>query len=1111
MRERLIKAVLWFFFLLLFLLQGFSGAEDELRQSIKEMKRYGIDIIPTPKNILFSGKKTVLIDKEKVKGIIVLTGDSEKYRIAADEINRAVTEAGSRIILPVKNVDELTEEDVRSFNMIVIGSPGKETKFLKEFKEEIDKMVINLPDTQGYIVKPVSSNNLRNKIIFLTGKGDDGTLYAVITLCYLIKNEDSVFYIQEAEIKDWPDYKFRFTDSIDYEWRRINWYKPEEIPEECKEKLKEKIDWCLRHKINMVKTPYSQSPSAHKLYSLGDQSGCEGDPRIYSQEEKRLLKEISEYAWKRGIRMVHVGTWNVGISQWDKDKPEYEGTIDHRGGLYCWSRDDLLQAQAKRWKEFIEETGVRVLLLHALDTTNERWEERCNKCRFRFGNDRIAGDAHVINTFYNTINPDSVRITFGVWTHPYRGDIDLFKGPYKGYFERLTGMIPKDVYLIREGFNGREGSESWKKVIRQPIIFYYYVSGYEFRLAKTCYFGDPRDVFWYCRGRPRSIIQILGAAEYGWNVNAPGAEIRRRDPNNPALIVPSELEPRPRHLPLSRELDRVVFEEFIPRAATHVFGKETGRYIAKVFTPEFFYDWQGTAGDFTFFIFSFDEWFYNEKYIGNERTIDECIGMMEDHYKGARDAIPGVNIILEQQVPLKKGTEPLFIQYCEDVYLQKIGSEVMLHYLKAKRFLDSGEIGRAKDEVSKGYESLETGKSEMRRLYEKIEGKTAIGECQEYKVSLNRVLKNKVEILEKKMDIIKLKVSLKSGISEKQDSMLVKNVPSLTKGEKIKVAVYNSGVLYGQQAVYNLLKEVSDFNVEFITNLSFDRLANYHCLVFPDCNNFGSGDEGCLTDIRKYVIETGGGVIFLHDSVGFERFPLGMSMFPEIAEAKERVGPFGWKNVKPEDKTVMVTLQHPVTEGYIPGKDYFHWYYDHITLIPHNGMVLVEDYYGNPVVVCGEIGKGKVVFNGTYFDNLQKDEKGELYKPVAGVDRDFLVNAIYWISNAHKIKDPLNIKLTGKKKEQFVGPLGTDTLIKFTLNLKVFQPLSEVAIRARVIDSIKGDIIKEEEITRIGKIESIFEDTFFLYVGKEIKSLKLALIVSAKELPEPVILYSIFR
>ena len=200
-------------------------------------------------------------------------------------------------------------------------------------------------------------------------------------------------------------------------------------------------------------------------------------------------------------------------------------------------------------------------------------------------------------------------------------------------------------------------------------------------------------------------------------------------------------------------------------------------------------------------------------------------------------------------------------------------------------------------------------------------------------------------------------------------------------------------ILVPEPIVNTLLRE--GYRVEPVLSLELESLSKHKVLIMPQCTGLPPRDNHIYFDnLRSYVEDLGGSIIFYHDSVGYSRGAIG-HIFPEIVkQAPIRRDLFKMK----------VITEHPITKGYKKGEWVKHLYYDHIIMEPgEKGIVLFEDELGGAVVVCGEVGKGRVVFNGTIIAHPSDDPKRQV-KIATGVDKDILINSIRWLLEGEGIR-----------------------------------------------------------------------------------------------------------
>lgn len=489
-----------------------------------------IEIIPLPK------KMSSLAGFIPVKNDLVIarTKNTErKIDIGIEEISRKLTELkNSRVT--VRNINGLKDLDA---NIIYIGLL-KDT-FISSLFHQRNIKHEPLGD-EGYMIKFLKHRG--KDIIVLTGETPQGTMYACITFCGLLRNVNGMLHIRKIDVWDRPDYRYRMSGSIMSDRARAF----------------QTIDFALQHKLNMVWAGYRI-----------DIENIDRD-RIW-------LKKINDYAWDRGIRIVYWGYWDVGKAPVPPRAGyyyyPYGEYIGHRGLAFSWCEDGPLRKKAEYIKRFIQTTNARAIYLHSIDSGGDRdpelWSKRSRKCRERFGNDRAAADAYVINTFYRAAREASSDAMFIAVPHPYRAKFLASNQTTRKWLERLAALIPADVFLCnREGL--RSDLALWGRTAKQPVFLYHeaeprdwelkrpFISS--FRFARTFYFGTRKDVYWYVSEGIMSKVRVLGASEYSWNTGAPGSQEFQNLENPPlwaqAVVHPNEFK-----------------EYFLPRACKALFGK----------------------------------------------------------------------------------------------------------------------------------------------------------------------------------------------------------------------------------------------------------------------------------------------------------------------------------------------------------------------------------------------------------------------------------------------------------------------------------------------------------------------------------------------------------
>jgi len=207
--------------------------------------------------------------------------------------------------------------------------------------------------------------------------------------------------------------------------------------------------------------------------------------------------------------------------------------------------------------------------------------------------------------------------------------------------------------------------------------------------------------------------------------------------------------------------------------------------------------------------------------------------------------------------------------------------------------------------------------------------------------------------------------------------------------EPLKVAVLKSGL--GGPAVAQALGADPTIAASVIPALETDVLLSYDALYI------GSATLDRPDQIRaiRVFVGCGGGLVLSHAACGRNQ---PKTMYPEIAVKVSG---------RREDTLVRVAESaHSLAEG-LPA-EFHHAYYDHLLLEPGPaGTVILRDRADEPVLVAGQAGAGRVVFNGMipgYFYDPATFAQGA--RPPEGEELRLVSNALKWAGAARLSRRP---------------------------------------------------------------------------------------------------------
>ncbi|MGC9316590.1 MAG: hypothetical protein ACP5KN_00970 [Armatimonadota bacterium] len=224
----------------------------------------------------------------------------------------------------------------------------------------------------------------------------------------------------------------------------------------------------------------------------------------------------------------------------------------------------------------------------------------------------------------------------------------------------------------------------------------------------------------------------------------------------------------------------------------------------------------------------------------------------------------------------------------------------------------------------------------------------------------------------------------------------------------------------GADAIVAALEKRDDLVVEYVEDLDASALSRYEVLVVPNMGAHAPAPNlsgGWEAEVREFV-ESGGGALLVHHSVGY--MPVSHAMFPEVAEAPDYVA----------ITAMQVAADHPVASGEAlrqrfgdraddpafaawleetalqVGQQFQSGFADYIKLKPgpQGTTVVVSQRQGNaggdPTVVAGEVGQGRVVLSGINLGcrTTEGPDGYEFTEELNPTEAALLTNAVYWLA-----------------------------------------------------------------------------------------------------------------
>lgn len=193
-----------------------------------------------------------------------------------------------------------------------------------------------------------------------------------------------------------------------------------------------------------------------------------------------------------------------------------------------------------------------------------------------------------------------------------------------------------------------------------------------------------------------------------------------------------------------------------------------------------------------------------------------------------------------------------------------------------------------------------------------------------------------------------------------------------------KVAILDG---YGAGGILEALQDVWQVEAELVPALTPGVARTHQVLIITQGRGAASIDPALASTLKAWIA-SGGAVLTTHDAVGYrEHAPIA----PEIAAG-----------VSHKRESSVRAADSPLVPEYYRGAALQHAFYDHIILSAGSaGIPLVTDAGGRPVVVAGQIGKGRYVASGIAI-GLNADTEDE-----APTEDEFelLSQLLLWLAN----------------------------------------------------------------------------------------------------------------
>jgi len=506
-----------------------------------------LDIVPMPREIELTGRELPMA------GAVLVLGSepTRQDEIGAQWIRDQVVKLGGEAP-EMTQAGQASEAALR----IIIGTRDSNPMIEAAAQAGEVKVGPNQPGEKGYVIASRRAGEATE--ILLAGADNIGALYACVTLGELMFARDGNALVREAKVTDWPDFQHFILGSARTGGTMVpelvgliaNLRSASEISEQARDRylsaIREHYDRLLRWKVSALW--YREFYIDSTRYKRITPQAC------------ALFKEGIQYGKERGIgALFYAMAPFAGLVE---EHPEYDGpSLQNprwKEWIRCWSLDEMRAQTAEDLAQFCADMGVTDVGFHDTDTggflSPAQWNDRCERCRERWGDDFAAATAHKHQIYYDALKKHAPEVRVHFTLYPY--NIRIFTqegaeeyiaskyGPGPGvtdaarklrekwevFWRRVTEMLPPDVtFCIRE--TGQENVDTYRKLIGDRGVFTWWASftrGWDTFFEEHprylgTFYGGSRDFMFPMTSESFLPIEGLATVEYAWNVKAPGA------------------------------------------------------------------------------------------------------------------------------------------------------------------------------------------------------------------------------------------------------------------------------------------------------------------------------------------------------------------------------------------------------------------------------------------------------------------------------------------------------------------------------------------------------------------------------------------------------------
>jgi len=401
---------------------------------------------------------------------------------------------------------------------------------------------------QGYTLDSTDPAFVR-----LAGRDAQGLLWAAVTLRRLLQADtEGRVTLASATVSDWPDFPLRMVNPLtryprerseagllDALRRRPD--EPGRYADAYAHETKAVLDFLVRLKLNLAWLPLGGVP--HTLDALEAAAGR----RERADAFLATLRRVTDYARARGVTVCEAVPCDAGVSPGDDADPEASRCALHHSTkrYYCWSLDGRTRRRAEQAARLFGQAGYGLVLLQLPDARYadaNLWERRCQACRARWGEDRAAADAHLLNLWHRAFRQHAPAVSLlavpspadpGILLQPDHPDHDRRRAYWASLHARLDA--PESFALaVRE--SAQPAIQAFSRLVRPRPLFVLWNIDATAGDDAWCPLFSSRARHAVTFARAGSVAGVLATAtscsplaaaagaQYLWNADSPGAE-----------------------------------------------------------------------------------------------------------------------------------------------------------------------------------------------------------------------------------------------------------------------------------------------------------------------------------------------------------------------------------------------------------------------------------------------------------------------------------------------------------------------------------------------------------------------------------------------------------